>query len=60
MNNLYDTVAAVSDELKLMGRYDLVNELNGVCDELDRLESVLESAQKIIVEVRRKQYGRPY
>lgn len=57
MNTLYDSVALVSDKLKNLGHFDLVNELNNVCDELDRLDSVLENAQKTILKVREKMYG---
>lgn len=38
MQNVYDRLAAVSDQLKVLGQFDLVNELNSVCDEIAMLD----------------------
>lgn len=57
---LYKRIADVSDELLRMGKIDLVNELNDVCDQIDSIDRELEDAEensKIIPKVRERLYG---
>jgi hypothetical protein len=59
MKSIYEALARLSDECKAKGMMDYVNTLNGICDEIDNLDTMLETLEqtKKIREMREKWYG---